>query len=145
MTIESLLRAFGGPNGVVALETYVAAGGSVTWSDSSTGNSLLHIAAEVQDLDAIRALARYGADVNGQNSAGATPLHVAVDVDIDTLVQAGRPPEDLTFETALLLLSLGADDSVPDHKGETPATWAAAYGPAALSRYDSLTLAFRRR
>lgn len=101
---------------------------------------LLHSACEHQNLGAIRALVAAGADVNAQGAAGQAALHLAVDVDVDSVIQAGGG--ELEFATTLLLLSLGANPRIQDHAGRTPRDWAATYGYNARVEFDRRTAHF---
>ena len=64
-------------------------------------------------LDFIRLLKNHGADIDAQNKEGKTPLHVAVELRIDALAL------DKT------LLDAGANPTIPDNEGRTPADLAA--------------------
>jgi ankyrin repeat protein len=99
---------------------------------------LPHFACEHQNLEMIRALVEHGADINLRDAFGQSPLHVAVDIDIDFVVQSRGGAGDLRFETARVLIALGADRGSRDRSGRTPRDLAAGYGPVALERYDRL-------
>ena len=66
----------------------------------------LHEAAKAGDVEAIRKLVGDGLDVSGTDSAGRTPLHIAVD--------------GMHSAAASLLLQLGAEAGVADEAGLTP-------------------------
>ena len=87
----------------------------------------------------IEALAKAGADLNVRNHQGWTPLHLAVDIDIDSVSQSRGDMDHLPFQTVRLLLSLGADPTVRDERGKTPRDVAAAYGNNVARQYDCLT------
>lgn len=59
----------------------------------------------MEDLPALRDLLDNGADIN-EESGGLTPLHHAIDVEIDGHVQTGEP---LHVDTTAYLLARGAD------------------------------------
>ena len=92
---------------------------------TNTGWSLLHYAAEFQDIPAIEYLIEHGADPNGRDIYGVTPLHLAIDSEIDASTQVGDP---LLFKTTKRLIELGADTSAKDNSGKTPIDWANSHG-----------------
>jgi ankyrin repeat protein len=121
-------------NGVDELNEYLASGGDINAVTPVSGWSLLHCAVENQNLELIQLLAKYGANLNAKDIYGTTPLHLAVDIDIDGAVQNG---ENVSFETTQLLLSLGADEFARDKKGRTPRDWANRSSQI-LALYESL-------
>jgi uncharacterized protein len=89
----------------------------------------------------IEALFNLGADIKTRDANGWTPLHRAVDFDLDTASQTSGPNEDdflraLTFRTAELIISLGADVTARNSNGQTPRDFAAGYGADVLKKYD---------
>jgi ankyrin repeat protein len=77
--------------------------------------------------------------LNAQDSFGQTALHIAVDIDIDSVVQANGPLADMQFETARLMLALGANPDICDNHGRTPRDVAAFYGMNVLDKFDRET------
>lgn len=135
MTTLALKRMIAEGRGAIGVPLYLAEGGDVNGADE--GMPLLHCACEHQDLDAIRALVAVGADVNRRDECGQSPLHIAVDIDIDSVVQAGGM--EMQFETTHLLLQLGADPGARDARGQTPRDWAAGYGASVAAEFDRRT------
>ncbi|WP_165250848.1 ankyrin repeat domain-containing protein [Paludisphaera soli] len=135
MTLERLVQLMIDGPGAEGLLAYLRSGGSVNAVDPRSGMPILHLACEHQNLEMARALIEAGADINLQDSFGQLPLHVAVDIDIDSVVQSGSG-EDFPFATTRLLLDLGADPQARAGDGRTPRDWAAACGPEALKRFD---------
>ena len=84
-----------------------------TWSPH--GNSPLHDASGLGDVQMIRILLEFKADINAQNVVGATPLHWAVVY-----------PE--LSDAVSVLLEQGADPNISIHDGATPLYGAAAMG-----------------
>ena len=79
----------------------------------------MHLAIVMEDLQAIRLLHEYGADLEAPNRAsGAHPLHVAADI--------GMPP------VVNLLVDLGAELEARDSLGRTPLIQAAIAGNSAV-------------
>jgi ankyrin repeat protein len=117
---------------------YLDAGGDLNRRDQKADWSLLHFAAEDGNAEVIRLLASRGADLNLRDRFGQTPLHIAVDRDLDTSARGGRQAVDMP--TARALIEMGADESSKTAEGETPWDFAVAYGQQDL--YDSL---FRQR
>ena len=138
MQFEELRWLIGDERGVSELPGYLAAGGDINAAIPNSGWTLLHCASEQQNLPMIEALAKAGADLNARNHQGWTPLHLAVDSEIDCVFQSGGDKDDVTFQTVRLLLSLGADPTVRDERGKTPRDVAAAYRMAL--QYDRLSL-----
>ena len=66
----------------------------------------LHGAVRLEDLGAVRALLQAGVDLDAQDAAGQTALHVAAELGYTPVVQE--------------LLGLGADPKVADHDLRTP-------------------------
>ena len=87
--------------------------------------SKVHAAASYQDVDALRDLLRGGASPNVQDAFGQTPLHIAVDREMDAWKQAGEEPSTVAVE---LLLAYGADADLPDDAGSSARDWAARNG-----------------
>ena len=137
MTADDLGQLIAGGRGPTELAAFIAAGGDVNAAEPRSGMPLLHLACEHQNMDAIRALVDAGANLNARDSFGQAPLHIAVDIDIDSVVQANGL--ELEFETTQLLLSLGADPNVQDRQGLTPRDWAARYGERAVEQFDRRT------
>lgn len=75
-------------------------------SDDNSGYTLLHYAADRDDINLIYLLVESGANVNVQNNYGGTPLY-------RTLDKYGHP------ETLNLLLHLGANSQIRDNSGNT--------------------------
>ena len=90
----------------------------------------------------ITALFNFGADIEMRDFNGWTPLHHAVDFDIDSAGQIsweeGAFFSRLSFATTALIVSFGADLSSQLENGETPRDKAARYGEKVLKRYDEI-------
>jgi ankyrin repeat protein len=91
-----------------------------------TGSTPLLLAAEVNNLDAIKALVEAGADPNIATESGTTPLMMASGAGTD--VQRAREPEErvMVVPTARFLVEHGADVNKAGQFGWT-ALHAAAY------------------
>ena len=77
-------------------------------------------AAEIENIDIAQFLLEHGADINGCNREGITPLHVAVDMSNDGTIQTGGAPGDEPLEMIRFLLSKGADQNMKDLEGQCP-------------------------
>jgi ankyrin repeat protein len=95
------------------------------------GLTPLELAIEHLQLEVVRYLLDVGADANGRDALGQTPLHFAVDIEIDFAIsrldREGRAEPASTALTALLL-ELGADPLAANCNGETPLDWARQRG-----------------
>lgn len=134
MTFEGVVKDFS-KRGLRAKDVvaYLDAGGEVNQRNPKTGWTLLHYAAEDRNLEVIRLLAARGAELNAADANGWTPLHLAVDSDLDTSGRGGRRASELP--TVGLLIEFGASTTAQDSNGETPRDVAVAYGMEKL--FDS--------
>ena len=76
------------------------------WREPSSGWSLLHLAVEHGHGQLVRELVAAGADMEALDSAGWTPLCLAIDADIDGAAQAETR---CALTMTRLLLHLGAN------------------------------------
>ncbi|MDB6017048.1 MAG: neurogenic locus notch protein 1-like [Pedosphaera sp.] len=135
MTFETVIKNFTTRGlRIEDITRYLDAGNDIHHRDTKMGWTLLHFAAEDCNPDAIRLLITRGADPNIKENTGRTPLHFAVDSDLDTSIQAGRRATDMP--TTRALIELGADESARTTDNATPRDIAVNYGAATL--YDSL-------
>ena len=139
MRFKNLWRQINEKRGVSDFYRYLAAGGDVNTAHPESGWTLLHNAAELGNLSLIEALVKSGANLNARNHQGWTPLHLAVDAQIDVVCQSSKRLGDVKFPTVRLLLSLGADPAIRDELGKTPRDVAAAYGFDVAPHFDRLT------
>jgi ankyrin repeat protein len=95
----------------------------------------LHSACEQLDLEAVTDLLSKGEDHNICDQYGQTPLHIAVDSEIDGKWQTSHSLEDPDFTIAKLLLNSGANLDAMDSNGETPIDWVASHGKEAISAF----------
>jgi ankyrin repeat protein len=136
MTFETVIKKFTTRGlRVEDVRAYLDAGGNIHHRDDKMNWSLLHFAAEDGNSDVIRFLAARGADLAATDRNGWTPLHLAVDSDLDVSSQEGRRAVELP--AVQTLLELGADETVRATDGATPRDIAVAYGQEVL--YDSLS------
>ncbi len=102
--------------------TALLASGANLNADGAYWNAL-HAAVENMDEATTRFLLSAGADPN-RKCSGATPLHHAVDIEIDSVnqrLQRAPQPEELPDPLMTrLLLEHGADPNLRDASGETP-------------------------
>jgi ankyrin repeat protein len=138
MTLHQVVQSIVSGKGAPDIVQFVAGGGDPNAVDTLSKMPLLHIASEHQNIPAIIELIASGANVNARDGFGQSALHIAVDIDIDSIVQDGREPEDITFDTARTLVIRGADLAARDIWGRTPRDIAAGYGPADLDVFDRL-------
>jgi len=107
-----------------AISKLVAAGASLRTPNPETLWPLLHLAVEHEQLDAISELVKLGANVDELDSAGWTPLHMAVDAVGDAARKFGAEPD---LSAIRLLLRLGSNPSIVDKEGRTPCELAEEY------------------
>jgi ankyrin repeat protein len=121
------------------LPAFLAVGGDVNAFDPRSAMPLLHLACEHQNMNAVRALVGAGADLEARDLFGQVALHIAVNIDIDAVVQADGQVSYMQFETTNLLLELGANPEERDDAGRSPRDLAAGYGQAVLDEFDRQT------
>src|SRR4051794_15296624 len=80
-------------------------------ADSNVSDSF-YTAIRAGDRDAVRQLLKSGADVNGRDGRGATPLHYAAAVGTPEIMQ--------------ILVAGGADTNARTAFGATPLLWSTA-------------------
>lgn len=135
MTFENVIKNFTTRGlRVDDVRRYLDAGGDIHHRDEKMDWSLLHFAAEDCNSEVIRLLVTRGADITSTDRNGWTPLHLAVDSDMDTSGRDGRRAAELP--TVQTLIELGADETARAANGATPRDIAAAYEQEAL--YDLL-------
>ena len=121
---------------------------------NNVGITPLHLAALAGHTDMVTLLLAHNADVKAKDTFGLTPLHCAaqyghVDI-INVLFANGAEIESKTntqgltplhwaafwghIEGIKCLLSSGADINARDNTGNTPLTWAEAYGQHDMAR-----------
>src|SRR6185295_10928034 len=110
------------------IKRWVETGGSAQVVHPESGWSLLHVAAEFQCVEAVAYLVSVGCDPNLRDVYGQTPLHFAVDSEIDAVSQVGAP---LLYKTSKRLIELGADPGIKDNQGKTPIDWINGHGAEA--------------
>ena len=133
MDIKEAFEGSGYSSWLETLTQYQQQGGDLNAHHPDSGWTLLHLAVEMERSDVIRWLVDHGADVNATTTEGWTPLHHAVDIDLDGAIQMGAM---ITLATTTLLIQLGADESVVDKRLGTPRDIAAAYGHT--DKYDAI-------
>ena len=77
------------------------------------GDTLLHVACWQKQLDVVHALIAVGADIHARGADGRTPLHYAV-----------HEGDRSSVPIVAALLAHGADATVFDRAGFSPADWA---------------------
>jgi ankyrin repeat protein len=117
------------------IKLWIEGGGSAKVIHSQSGWTLLHIAAEFQDIKAREYLVNSGCDPNERDKNGQTPLHIAVDSEIDGAIQTQQL---LEYKATKRLIELGADKTIEDNQGETPIEWIDRYGEKARKRFDEV-------
>jgi ankyrin repeat protein len=106
---------------VKGIEAQIRAGADVRKTDKN-GVTLLHHAVRFRSPAAVRALIAKGANVNQTcKRSGSTPLHRAV-TSTGAPGTAGMQAE--AREIVAVLLSAGADPSIPNKRGKTPGDYA---------------------
>ncbi|KAL5017292.1 hypothetical protein ScPMuIL_006881 [Solemya velum] len=90
----------------VVMKVLLRAGSNPNFRESQKGVTPLHFIAEVGDVESLKLLLAYRAEIDLPDVAGCTPLHYA----------ANRKNLDATD----LLIFCGADASRPDQRGITP-------------------------
>ena len=117
------------------VKKWVDGGGSAKVVRPQDGYSLLHQAAEFQDVAAIEYLIEAGCDPNQHDIHGQTPLHIAVDSEIDAAIQTqGR----VEYKATKRLVELGTKTDVADNQGATPIDWVNRYGEMARKRFKEV-------
>ena len=136
MKFENILREYSTRGLIIYdIEQFLEEGGSID-HQSDTGKTLLHYAADDNDSNVVQFLVNRKANLNLQDEQGSTPLHLAVDSDIDYAIQLEKP---LTMSTVIELINAGADERLRTLAGRTPRDIAACYGKRAIDFYDTVS------
>lgn len=143
MTGDEFQEAIQRGDGLQAALQFVAFGGDVNAPLAASGLTPLHLAVEAENFPMIQALFNLGADIEARDPHGWTPLHRALELDLDTAGQttgweAGDFLKTLAFATTELILSLGADLAARCPDGRTAGDIAASYGEGVLAKYEQV-------
>jgi uncharacterized protein len=85
----------------------------------------------------IAALLEAGADPN-RHAGGWSPLHHAIDSELDSLWQSKEPLDRATFQMAERLLRHGADPDARTSDGETARDMVDRYSTQLAERFDRI-------
>jgi uncharacterized protein len=91
------------------------------------GESPLAVAAMRNELEVLKLLLQYGADIRLANVEGWTALHFAVDHAIDSAIQGGDRPGEECVASIDWLMQNGADASAKSADGSSPIDIARTY------------------
>lgn len=137
------------------IQKFLAKHGISINARDSAGNTVLHLAADNDDVALVSALLSAGADPQAVDAEGSLPVHMAAKKNsaavrqlanksvIDIADGAGRTAlhlaiEERAWDTASVLLDIGASASTRDNKGDTPFSSCFATACALLNRLASV-------
>ena len=95
---------------------YLKDGGDPNLVISDIGWTLLHLAAEYSNPDAVRLLVASGGNPNIKDTFGQSPLYLSIDSATDSALQTGST---ISFATTAALVAAGADIGLTTNNGET--------------------------
>lgn len=96
-------------------------------AQAKNGYTILMQASEAENKEIFDLILSKGADINGKGYNGSTPIHIAVDISIDGIIQNVGEQGDEPMDFILHLLSKGADPSIKDNDGKSALDWAKSY------------------
>ncbi len=117
----------------IEVKSLLAVGASQNEPDSKGWTPLMQ-AAECSQAEIIDLLLRVGADVTKQGIENLTCLHIAVDIAIDGVIQAGESQGKEPTEIIEVLLNNGANVFAQDSAGKTPLDVARDYKSVKIMR-----------
>lgn len=117
------------------LEKYITDDHQINQKSEEEGWTLTHYAVDVENYAAVKWLVARGADINAKDNDGCTPLHCAVFTDIDFALLGELAVE---FGATKFLLSIGADPTIEDDRGNVPRDIAGHYGVETQAVYDTI-------